>query len=105
MSAMTDKAALSPRRSSPMGVEDDKIADAVVRMTRALGRRVAAGDPDAAVLFERLDGELRQAWSVAVAGWRSSGFSDGEIGAPLGITKQAVQQRWPRQHPDPRSTA
>ena len=32
----------------------------------------------------------------AVEGLRSSGFSDTEIGLVLGVTKQAVQQRWPR---------
>jgi hypothetical protein len=30
------------------------------------------------------------------AGWRRSGFSDTEIGRELGMTRQAVQQRWPR---------
>lgn len=96
MTAMTDKAGLSPKRSSSMHVDDEAVAAATGRMIRALGKRVATGDPDAAALLLELEEALRDAWETAVTGWRAARFTDGEIGAVLGTTKQAVQQRWPR---------
>jgi hypothetical protein len=89
----TDK----PRLSAPAHRSDDEIAEAIGRMLRALGRRCADGDPDTAHLLRFLLGELDDAFADAVAGWRRSGFSDAQIGRELGVTKQAVQQRWPRQ--------
>lgn len=90
-----DKARLSPGRRS-LHVDDAKITAAIERQMRALGRRLAVDDPDAALLLRRLDTELTLAWAHAVAGWRASGFTDGDIARVLGVTKQAVAQRWPR---------
>lgn len=96
---MSDKAALSPdrsRSSAPLARSDDDIAEAIGRMIAALGRRCAVADPDTAHLLRYLQGELDDALSTAVAGWRAAGISDTHIGRELGVTKQAVQQRWPR---------
>lgn len=65
-------------------------------MIRALGRRFASADPDTARYLSLIRSELDEAHAQAVAGWRRFGFSDSQIGRELGITKQAVQQRWPR---------
>lgn len=95
---MTDKAALSAgsRQSAPVHRSDDDVTEAIGRMIRALGRRCAEGDPDNARLLRYLQNELDDAFAIAVAGWRISRFSDAQIGRELGVTKQAVQQRWPR---------
>lgn len=90
-----DKPALSAR-SRPVQRSDDDIADGIGRMIRALGRRCADADPDTGKLLRFLAGELDDAFAEAVTGWRRSGFSDAQIGRELGVTKQAVQQRWPR---------
>lgn len=84
-------------KSAAMHRSDEEIADAVRRMVRALGRRVAESDPEAIVLLESIGHEVATQTRVAVAGWRESGFTDGMIGGVLGVTKQAVQQRWPRE--------
>jgi hypothetical protein len=39
---------------------------------------------------------------VVIAGIRRSGFTDRQIGAVLGTTRQAVEQRWPRASMDGR---
>jgi hypothetical protein len=75
---------------------DEETVEGVGRLIRAVGRRAATADPDSAHWLRYLQGELDEAYLVAVAGWRDSGFSDSTIGRELGVTKQAVQQRWPR---------
>lgn len=76
---------------------DEELTEAIIRMVRALGRRAERGDPDTASLLRMVGGELELATARAVAGWRDAGFSDAAIGRELGVTKQAVQKRWPRQ--------
>jgi hypothetical protein len=90
---MSDKRRLSAKRREPRSDED--VVEAVGRLVRAVGRRAAGGDPDSAVWLTYLRGELDGAFASAVAGWRRSGFSDGQIGRELGVSKQAVAQRWP----------
>jgi hypothetical protein len=68
----------------------------VARLIAAVGRRAATADPDAARWLLLLQGALGSSFDRAVAGWRENGFSDTQIGRELGVTKQAVQQRWPR---------
>lgn len=75
---------------------DQELAEAIVRMTRALGARCASGDPDTAFYLNMVQQQLDAARSEAVAGWRRN-FSDGQIARELGVTKQAVQKRWPRE--------
>lgn len=99
---MSDKPSLSAasaRTSGALARSDDEIAEAIGRMIRALGRRCATADPDTARLFVFLEGELADALGDAVVGWRAAGISDAQIGRELGVTKQAVQQRWPRRTP------
>ena len=87
--------AKTPERSRPPRSDED-IVEAVQRLIRAIGKRCSTGDPDTASYLELLAGELDAAYEVAVAGWRGAGFTDGQIGRELGVTKQAVQKRWPR---------
>lgn len=99
MSAQTDNPSLSPngRSRRPRPHRDDaEIVAAIGRQIRALGHRLADDDPPTADLLLRLQRELEDAFAEAVSGWRRSGFSDGAIGEVLGVTKQAVAQRWPR---------
>lgn len=65
-------------------------------MIRALGRRFEVADPDTARYLSLIRDEVQEAEGRAVAGWRRLGFSDSQIGRELGVTKQAVQKRWPR---------
>lgn len=76
---------------------DEEMAEAIARMVRALGKRCAVGDPDSAVYLRVVRHALDAAEAGAVAGWRRSLFSDAQIGRELGVTKQAVQKRWPRE--------
>lgn len=94
--AMGDKRALSRRRRSRGYRETPEVADGVGRIILAVGKRIATEDPADLEILLGLDVRLSEAWALAVAGIRRSGFSDAEIGAVLGVTKQAVQQRWPR---------
>lgn len=91
---MSDKATLSAKRREPRSDED--VVEAVGRLIRAVGRRAAGGDPDSAAWLNYLREELDDAFTAAVSSWRDSGFSDSQIGRELGVTKQAVAQRWPR---------
>lgn len=75
---------------------DEEVAEGIARMVRALGRRCAAGDPDSAVYLRMIRQALDAAEAGAVTGWRRQQFSDTQIGRELGVTKQAVQKRWPR---------
>jgi hypothetical protein len=81
--------------------ETDDVAEAVVRLTRAIGRRIADGDPDELVFLGMISAEVENAYEVAVRGLREHGFSDAAIGRELGVSRQAVAQRWP--HVDGRS--
>lgn len=76
--------------------ETPDIASGVARMIRSIGSRCAGDDPDTLVLLRELDGALEEAWAVAIAGMRDSGHSDRVIAGELGVTRQAVEQRWPR---------
>lgn len=95
---LRDKAPLSPGASEWAARYRDtaEVGGAVVRLVKSTGRRVADEDPDSLALLVYIGDTLAEAWRTAIAGLRASGFSDGEIGAELGVTKQAVQDRWPR---------
>jgi hypothetical protein len=99
---MSDNLTLSTKRRSrrPRRPRDDaQVAAAIERQIRALGRRLSEDDPAAGALLDGIERALDDVRADAVAGWRRSGFSDAAIGAVLGVTKQAVQQRWPRRAP------
>jgi hypothetical protein len=75
-------------------VENDDYAAFARRILRAYARRVAAGDVEALTLMLDLSAEIDAAIGQAVTGLRAFGYSWAEIGARLGITRQAAQQRW-----------
>jgi hypothetical protein len=80
------------RRARP--VENDDYAAFARRILRAYARRVADGDVEALTAMTGLSVEIDAAIGQAVTGLRAFGYSWAEIGARLGITRQAAQQRW-----------
>lgn len=76
--------------------ETPEVVGATRRLIRVIGKRVSTEDPDGLLLLDALEQEVRQAWKIAVEGLRHSGYTDREIGMIIGITRQAVEQRWPR---------
>jgi hypothetical protein len=77
--------------------ENETYARSVVRQIRSMGRRASA-DLDALAWLAGAADHARAALAMAVDGCRAQGYSDGEIGAALGITRQAVGQRFGRKH-------
>jgi hypothetical protein len=91
----TVKNPLTPNRGGRV-VENDEYAAFARRVLCAYARRVADGDVEALILMTGLADEIDTAISQAVTGLRASGYSWAEIGARLGVTRQAAQQRWGR---------
>lgn len=79
--------------------ETPDVAAAVGRLVRTVGRRVATEDPVDLEILVDLTAALDEAWRTAIAGLRATGHTDGDIGAALGVSKQAVAQRFPRNPP------
>jgi hypothetical protein len=79
-----------PRRQ----LENDEYSAFVRRILRAYVRRVGDGDVEALALIVGLAEEIDDAIAEAVKGLRAYGYSWAEIGSRLGITRQAIQQRW-----------
>jgi hypothetical protein len=77
-------------------VETLPFLDAVKRMIRAAGRRVAEADEFELAELVAIRDELDEAIIAAIAGQRSYGRSWADIGDALGITRQAAQQRYSR---------
>ncbi|MGY0004119.1 hypothetical protein [Micromonospora sp. I033] len=75
-------------------VENDAFAAFARRIIRAHGRRVATGDVEALRDLVALSTVIDDAIGEAVIGLRAFGYSWAEIGARLGISRQAAQQRW-----------
>ena len=97
-SPITDNGGLSPDGASAKSAprETREVRKAVSRLIRAIGRRVAAEDPEDLRELVTLEQDLAVAWATAIEGQRTTGFSDTQIGVVLGVSKQAVAQRWPR---------
>lgn len=76
-------------------IEDPEQADACDRQALAFARRAASNLYTLARLSEHYD-DGPAVLALAVAGLRSEGYSDAEIGAALGISRQAVGQRFGR---------
>ncbi len=75
--------------------ENDEYAAFLARALRAYSRRIASGDIDALTAMATLATGLDHAMSEAITDLRARhGYSWAEIGARLGITRQAAQQRW-----------
>jgi hypothetical protein len=97
------RAAWLARRAVVLSLSDrceprrlEGLAKAIGRLTRALALRLSEDDPSGLGLLAQLEADLAAAWREAIVGMRGSSFSDADIGAALGVSKQAVQQRWPR---------
>lgn len=73
--------------------EASEVAGAARRMIRALGRRVAEADPVDLLLIVALREEVETALCAAMQGQRANDFSLAEIGAGVGLSKQAIAQR------------
>lgn len=93
---MPDNAAPAPRkRVARRGDHTDYLA-MLGRMLRAGSRRIALADPDDLAEMVELAQTLDDSIARAVAGQRAAGFSWAQIGEPLGMSKQAAQQKWGR---------
>jgi DNA-directed RNA polymerase specialized sigma24 family protein len=90
---MTDNRELSSRRIRRV-VENDEYAAFVRRAIRALGTRVGRGDVETLASLVELSSELDTVIAESIAGLRAAGFSYGEIAVRLGVSRQAVRQRW-----------
>lgn len=78
--------------------EIPETAEAARRFIRALGRKIGDADPEDLAELVSLEHELNEAFRAAVDGLRINWQrSDMEIARVLGVTRQAVSQRWPRQ--------
>lgn len=93
MSESTVKPALTRRRVRHV-VENDEYAAFLRRVLRAYSRRIASGDVEALAHLATVTAELDTTIRDAVTGLRAFGYSWAEIARPLGITRQAAQQRW-----------
>lgn len=91
-----DNPALSTRGRVKAHRETSDVAEATGRLVMAVGRRVADEDPEDLAHIVHLVDKAAEALALAVHGLRQTGYSDAQIGGALGITKQAVAQRWPR---------
>jgi hypothetical protein len=89
----TVKTRLTSKRARRL-VENDDYAAFARRILRAYARRVADGDVEALIAMTGLAAEIDAAIGQAVMGLRTFGYSWADIGARLGITRQAAQQRW-----------
>lgn len=64
------------------------------RTIMAAGRRVAAGDCADLARLRGLQASVNDAVDMAVTGLIAEGFSIGDIARELGISRQAVHQRY-----------
>lgn len=78
-------------------VENGPYSEFLSRSVRALGRRVAAGDPEDLRTITRLRAEVDDAMAWALAGLREQGYSWDEIGRAWGVTRQGAW-KWAREH-------
>jgi hypothetical protein len=74
--------------------ETGDVVKAVVRMIRAVGRRVGTEDVEDLSLLVALVDESERQLQQAVSRLREQGRSWSEIGRGLGVSKQAAQQRF-----------
>jgi hypothetical protein len=78
------------------GIQNHDYAAWVAQTITRMGIR-AIGDLEAVAQLDAMTGVISRALEVAVEGCRAQGHSDAEIGQVLGITRQAVWKRFPRQ--------
>jgi hypothetical protein len=87
--------ALTPKRPRPV-TENSEYAAFARRILRAYSRRIATGDVESLTHLINLAADINDAIQQAVNGLRATGYSWTEIGARIGVTRQAAQQRWGR---------
>jgi hypothetical protein len=75
--------------------ENSEYAAFARRILRAYSRRIAGGDVESLAQAISLSDDINNTIRQAV-GLRSAGYPWAEIGARLGTTRQAAQQRWGR---------
>lgn len=80
-------------------VETPEYVAMVKRILRAMGRRAGSADPEDLALMLELRAELEGAICHGVHGLRAQGHSWADIAGPLGISRQAVFQRYGGSHP------
>lgn len=68
---------------------------AVLRQLIALGRDPAEWDPSDLAFIANVEAQLDILRDRVILGLRDSSFTDVDIAAALGITRQAVSKRWP----------
>jgi hypothetical protein len=92
-SGFTVNRSLTLNRSRRL-VENDEYAAFIRRVLRAYSRRIAAGDIEAIAAMTTLAAQLDTAITEAITSLRTAGYSWADIARPLGVTRQAAQQRW-----------
>lgn len=75
-------------------VENDDYAVFVRRIINSYGIRIASGDIEGLTALADLGHLLDDALEHAIHGLHDAGHSWADIGARLGITRQATHQRW-----------
>lgn len=73
-------------------VENEAYAAFCARVVRSLGERVGDGDVEHLRLIRDLAGLVREAEGRAILGLLAQNYSYAEIGAGLGMSRQAVHQ-------------
>lgn len=74
--------------------ESPELAAFLRRMARALVARAERGDLAALGALKSTRAEIDQAMHAAVRGLRAKGYEWSDIGAEMGVTKQAAQKRF-----------
>ncbi len=77
-----------------VSAENSEYAAFAQRILRAHSRRIGTGDIESLVYLISLADDIDNTTRQAVNGLRDAGYSWTDIGARLGITRQAAQQRW-----------
>lgn len=93
MSASSVNRGLTPHRRR-WHVENGEFAAFTRRIVAAHGRRVATGDIEGLADLAALSAEVDDAMQSAIVGLRTAGFSWSDIGARLGMSRQAAHQRF-----------
>jgi hypothetical protein len=76
-------------------IEPGRRAQSIIARIRKTAER-ADGNVEALEWLAAMEDAVRETLVIAVGGCRARGFSDAEIGRALGITRQAVGQRFGR---------
>jgi hypothetical protein len=75
-------------------VENESYAKFCERVVKSLGDRVGEGDVEHLRYIRRLREVAQEAEGRAISGLLAQGYSYAEVGAGLGISRQAVHKAW-----------